>query len=82
MKESLAEDLAEVITDLGYETAIMDDYSGRGMYGDRTYAVTFPNFAVLCRAVFCLGEHNDVGGFDESDFNIKFDNMGRDYVAY
>jgi len=66
---------------------VRDDYSGRGMYGDITYAVECENIntfaTLLIQAVIMAVDSGDeelVSKFEQWD--PRFDNMGLGIVVY
>lgn len=70
------------------ETEIIEDYSGRGMNGAKTYGVTFfTSFGNLIPAVINHTKEtvdSDGYGYDEvPDFGIlRYDNMGHGFILY
>ena len=65
-----------------------DDYSGRGMYGETTYAVCFDSQSdferALLNAAFDLGQNgaDDVEGLLSDLRNLRRDSMGLGIVVY
>lgn len=51
----------------GYEVTVRDDYSGRGMYGRKTFGI-----------VTCYDAINACPGLKK----VAIDNMGLDYIFY
>jgi hypothetical protein len=98
MKLELARLFVLAAGDVGGDIEIMADYSGRGMYGAKTAAVTFEgmsNLMMLCAYIgTCFDElvekvECEPGcSFTEEDFfdairELRFDSMGRSgSVAY
>lgn len=86
MQKELAELLVQIIENNGEEADLRDDYSGRGMYGDETYAVTCD-----CGLGYVLGlvlESVKDGYLTEDDlkdiksFGFRQDSMGLGMVIY
>ncbi len=72
MKSDKAVTLMNALMDEGYEAEIRDDYSGRGMYGAETHAVT--SEASPATVTHVCGANNLP--------DPRKDNMGMDYVYY
>jgi hypothetical protein len=72
---------AETLAASDSEMAVIVDYSGRGMYGEKTAAVVFPELFYLLRAIAevspALGE-----SFASAMGRVRTDSLGRGYVAY
>lgn len=74
----------------GDEMNLYNNYSGRGMMGQTTDGITFSAMSDLYKAIAIAsvrvhdGEHADLTHDDfVSDIaGIRFDNMGRDKIAY
>lgn len=88
MQKESARGLQLAAIELGIDIDVDKKYSGRGMYGDTTYAVTVNGIASLA-AIIAVASRNfdDVGKFTIEDFvedmqNLRSDSMGRDYVYY
>lgn len=82
----MREEVAALLTeDMG---EVRDDYSGRGMYGESTYAVTYDSNsdfeAALLNAAFDLGANgaDDVEGLLADMRNLRKDSMGMGIVVY
>jgi len=72
MKQDQAQLLSDALYDEGYDASINDDYSGRGMYGKTTYAVT--SDAAPDDVAYACGK---------ADLSRpQSDNMGLDFVYY
>lgn len=87
MKQKLAEFIVEAGSQQGIECRLYEDYSGRGMYGDKTTGVVVGNVADLLEAVIIhtaeCAQDNDKE-FDDFIFEIE-DSSGRlhtDSLAY
>lgn len=86
MQKKSAVALRKAAEELGVDIEVDNDYSGRGMFGDTTYAVTVSGVASLASLIAVAGRiipdsasHED---FVEDMQNLRSDNMGRDYVYY
>ncbi len=84
----MTKELADLLTeDMG---EIRDDYSGRGMYGTQTYAVSFDSESDFrtsaLSAAFALGEQaetdDDVYDHLEALKLLRMDSMGLGIVVY
>jgi hypothetical protein len=88
MQRNSARGLQLAAIELGISIEVDKDYSGRGMYGDSTYAVTLNGIASLATVIAVASRNfDDVGQFTIEDFledmqNLRSDNMGREYVYY
>lgn len=82
----MREEIAERLGDEGGE--VRDDYSGRGMNGKTTHAVTFDSAwdyeRALVRAAYELGVRgsDDVEGVLSGLDSLRTDNMGLGIVVY
>ena len=72
MKHEFAEALAE-----SGDVTIYEGYSGRGMFGEQTTAVRYDRDVDLLAAVCAAGPD----WLDEVT-QLRFDNLGRGYIAY
>jgi hypothetical protein len=85
MQKKTAVALRNAAEELGVDIEVDKDYSGRGMFGDTTYAVTVSGVASLATLIAVAGRsmnsasHED---FVEDMQNLRSDNMGRDLVYY
>ena len=85
MQKKTAVALRNAAEELGVDIEVDNDYSGRGMFGDTTYAVTVSGVASLATLIAVAGRsmnsasHED---FVEDMQNLRSDNMGRDLVYY
>ena len=82
----MMEEVAVLLTeDMG---EVRDSYSGRGMYGEETYAVVFDSQSdyqrALLYAAFNLGETgaDDVEGLLADLAKLRTDSMGLGIVVY
>jgi len=87
MKEKSAKLIEEAADELGYDTDIREDYSGRWMFGKTTHAIvvdTQSNFvgAVAFVAVNMDNDTEESDDFIEDMQNIHFDSMGISIIAY
>jgi hypothetical protein len=92
MKLEHAERIVKAAADSGHELHLLKDYSGRGMFGKTTAAVTGEQghvvHAIACAAVEMA--HSSSGSADEDridDFlravgRLSWDEMGHDVIAY
>ena len=75
----------ESCIELGYESKINEDYSGRHMYGETTTGVVIDNNVNLMSIIISCADlfvENGKAIFDEMDGDIKSDTMGRDQTIY
>jgi hypothetical protein len=85
MQKKTAVALRNAAEELGVDIEVDKDYSGRGMFGDTTYAVTVSGVASLATLIAVAvrsmnsASHED---FVEDMQNLRSDNMGRDLVYY
>ena len=85
MQKKTAVALRNAAEELGVDIEVDKDYSGRGMYGDTTYAVTVSGVASLASLIAVAGRSVDSAShedFVEDMQNLRSDNMGREYVYY
>jgi hypothetical protein len=88
MQKDSARSLQLAAIELGVDIGVDKKYSGRGMYGDTTYAVTVNGIASLASIVAMASRNfDDIGKFTFEDFvedmqNLRGDSMGRGYVYY
>lgn len=85
MNKKTAVALRNAAEELGVDIEVDKDYSGRGMYGDTTYAVTVSGVASLASLIAVAGRSIDSASHEQfvTDMqNLRSDNMGRDYVYY
>lgn len=69
------------------EIHVFEDYSGRGMFGKRTTAVTYPSMkslmVAIAAAAIAIGDDQDEqAGFLADLEHLQTDSMGQGYVAY
>lgn len=85
MKQQIAEIIFEQLQGMMLDVDLRDDYSGRGMYGDQTHAISgdfgHGDVAEAIATAFELGYMDDVE-FSASDFSYVSDNMGMGIVIY
>jgi len=82
-----ADTLVEGLQYLNEDYEVRDDYSGRCMYGDTTYAIIVSNPLTLVAALGQLFIEGPQEEFLEADpppefRNLKVDSMGRGVVVY
>jgi hypothetical protein len=85
MQKKTAVALRNAAEELGVDIEVDKDYSGRGMFGDTTYAVTVSGVASLATLIAVAGRSMDSANhedFVEDMQNLRSDNMGRDLVYY
>jgi hypothetical protein len=82
MKQEAAELLKECADD---DCSMRSDYSGRGMFGKSTHAVTFESMSdfhtALANAAWALGENSDAELLEELK-GLGSDAMGTGIVVY
>ena len=83
MKQKYAEKIVEAIQNIG-EEASSRTYSGRGMYGQETYAVVCNDVGLLLTGVASVASNLSD---EDDDFvlemsSVKNDSMGFDIVYY
>lgn len=89
MKTEIAWALVEAGADMGIDIKLYAEYSGRGMYGEKTAGVTYAKESDLMKAAAYasanIAEGND-DGLELPDFidglPERRDNMGHDMIAY
>lgn len=93
MKKEIAEAILEASETIGLNLEMREDYSGRGMYGDKTHAIVgdADEFRqATCYAAVMITQSEDeedsqvtVDEYIEAMAKIRTDNMGRsDLVWY
>lgn len=87
MKEVTANFIREHASD--FDVEVMDDYSGRGMFGKQTFAVTMPSVSALASvcANFALNATSESieenrEALEEIVKGFRSDSMGMDIVIY
>jgi len=85
MTKEQAEFLVEALQDDGCQGDIIPEYSGKGMYGKTTFAVTCDSIQdmIACavqRAMMEVPTEENVSLFDGVDFAL--DQLGLGYVVY
>ncbi len=76
---------AELIAATNPEIELRTEYSGRGMYGETTAAVVFPDVSDLFRAIAEVASEmntQEAEQFAQAMGKIKTDGMGRSQLAY
>lgn len=64
------------------ECNVREGYSGRGMYGKRTWAVVVPSVLTVLGAVTNWFIHEDTDGYQIPQLDdLSVDHMGRDSVV-
>lgn len=85
MTKEQAEFIDQAMDYAGEECQIHPDYSGRGMNGRTTYAVSFSSFGLLFHCVLSFVKEN-LETLEENqipDFgSLRQDNLGRDTIIY
>lgn len=85
MKKEVAEILFDLMQGACVECSMRDEYSGRGMYGETTHAISGDfsdgDVAVAVASAYDLGyiEGTDIV---PEDFSYRSDNMGLGIVIY
>jgi len=83
MTESAMQEIVTAAEALGLNITAYPDYSGRGMYGDKTCGVVIKNVGDLLVAVCeAVRNHDDPDDFVEDIRCVKTDSMGRDMIVY
>ena len=86
MKLEAAKFLVEVAEFAGIEASVYHDYSGRGMFGEKTVGVTVENpIALLGAAIEYAARYLDDGQYPIADWDLhklRSDSMGRDAILY
>lgn len=76
--------LAELLTET-LQGEVYEDYSGRGMYGEKTTGVTFPSmdaFYEECAEIIREGDEDDRALLADLFDNLRTDNLGHDIIIY
>lgn len=89
MKAEVAKQLVDAAESAGVRCEIYTDYSGRGMYGEKTTGIVVPSmvvYAAICAEMgYRFAERDDTAGamaaFRELK-SVQSDNMGRDVIVY
>lgn len=85
MSEKEAKFLIEIMEFCGEEAVLHKDYSGRGMYGKTTCAVSFDHWILLvnCILQYFKETKDSIDYVDIPDFKtFKCDNLGRNIIIY
>lgn len=85
MKQETAKALVDAARDLDLEVGLLPTYSGRGMRGRTTAAVSADNVPILVAAVAQAAtklEGDQAEDFVEEMLGLATDNMGLGLVAY
>lgn len=76
--------LAKLLCECNDEFSLRENYSGRGMFGEKTAGVVCPSVTDLLSCVLAVPDwFLDEDGypmFDDVEFSC--DNMGTDYIVY
>ncbi len=81
MKEKVARALYDALEDEGVEVRLIDDYSGRGMYGDTTFALSGDfGFCDVAVAWACACREDEE--LKPTDLGFTNDSMGLGIVIY
>ena len=85
MTKEQAEFFKNAAEEVELEIEVRNNYSGRGMYGETTYAIIVDSLmtlipALLCRAAYGYVSVAENGLFD--NFKLRQDNMGLGIVLY
>ena len=92
MKLELAEKLVEFIVDCGEYTEddvyIIENYSGRAMYGGTTTGLVIPSVTVLIQYIIMFApelseihDEDDIYSFETIN-ELYIDSLGRSYLIY
>ena len=86
MRKETAIAIHEAAEEEGFDVGIRDDYSGRGMMGKSTYAITIGTHSELLTAVAAVGVQLEWGTTESENFiedckSFRFDSMGRDSMV-
>lgn len=73
-----ANEIEDVLVDLGYEVEVRDDYSGRGMYGATVPAFVADDTGVMT----AIGYAAAIAEVPLEDLPRRTDSMGRGVVIY
>ena len=70
-----------------YESSVIENYSGRGMYGQQTHALKFNSYSALLRAVMTFPEllfdkDNDPISQYQLISHFRFDHLGYSTIVY
>lgn len=65
-----------------YPVEIRDDYSGRAMYGETTFAIITDSICELIPSLLRQAQEDPDSMPDFSDFNLQQDSMGLGIVLY
>lgn len=81
---AFVEALRRVIDEMPYadNEPSLRSYSGRFMYGGRCVAVAVDNMAEVAMLLYCLGQRDTDGRFEEMVDSATFDDMGLGKVVY
>jgi hypothetical protein len=81
MTSAQATFLEEILSyNMGVE--IRDDYSGRGMYGEKTYALVVDgSHSDVINCILNSGVDLEKGLDDEETWDLRFDSMGRSSIV-
>ena len=89
MKKEIAEALIEIMEEFCEENAakIYEEYSGRGMYGDKTTGIVVSSVGDLIAAIISRADLlvEDEYEFTDAKFDVKsirIDSLGRDTIIY
>jgi hypothetical protein len=90
MQLQTAQLIAEAAAECGYEVTARPSYSGRGMYGQATAGVVGSQQEIVASvavAAYRLGQGDNADASDGDNFledvaRLRWDNMGRDAIAY
>ncbi len=76
--------LAKLLCECSDDFTLHENYSGRGMFGEKTVGVTYNSTAELIRAILTNAHYfiDDEGYSLFEHVNLRFDNMGQDYIVY
>lgn len=83
MTQELAEDLKEAADGLGVEAEVYANYSGRGMFGAKTYGLVVPSLIELAAiAAEAAADNPRAHELAEQLRGLRWDNMARDFIVY
>jgi len=88
MQLEVAKKLVASADEVGVELEVLEDYSGRGMFGKSTTAVEFNTVQDLFAAFYSLGmddgqESEESGESEEINFSsLRIDSLGKSQIIY
>jgi hypothetical protein len=91
MKKAIAQAIVQLMEEQGHEASLYEDYSGRSMFGRKTYGVVANNAGTIIGAILSdaleensiLQEVSSLHNISPFDIDsIYIDNMGLDIIIY